>query len=440
MQVCSLSVASTRHLSQRERGKTKIVMHIISPIKISLKYLLAAKFRSFLTILGIIIGVASVIIIMAIGQSAQALILDQITGIGSNLIGVLPGASDEKGPPASAMGISITTLKYDDLKALRNGRNVPEVTDGAGYVTGTTTTEYNGTNLTTSFQGTTASYINVENAKVTEGRFLSEDEETNMSRVAVIGFNLKKDLFSGDDPLGKVIKIKDQNFTVIGVLEKRGSSGFGVTSQDDAIFVPLKTAQKLLLGIDHLGFIRLKVRDASLISLAKENVTQTLRDRHNIDDLANDDFSVRDMASAVEIIKQVTDVLRYFLLAIGTISLVVGGVGIMNIMLLAVNQRIREVGLRKAVGAKNSDVWTQFLIESISISFLGGIIGIIIGVAVSFLAAIIIQSLKYAWPFIISWQSIISAIGVSFVIGIIFGIYPASKASRISPMEALRYE
>ncbi|MFZ2882762.1 MAG: FtsX-like permease family protein, partial [Candidatus Moraniibacteriota bacterium] len=286
----------------------------------------------------------------------------------------------------------------------------------------------------------TASYIDVENTKVAEGRFFSEDEETNMSREVVIGFNLKKDLFDGDNPLNKVIKIKDQNFTVIGVLEKRGSSGFGVNSQDDTIFVPLKTAQKILLGIDHLGFIRLKVRDASLISLAKENITRTLREQHDIDDPANDDFSVRDMASAVEIIKQVTDVLRYFLLAIGTISLIVGGVGIMNIMLLAVNQRIREVGLRKAVGAKNTDVWTQFLIESAFISFLGGIIGIIIGIAISGLTAIIIQSLQYVWPFIISWQSIVAAIGVSFAIGIIFGIYPAGKASRISPMEALRYE
>ncbi|MFZ2192894.1 MAG: ABC transporter permease [Candidatus Moraniibacteriota bacterium] len=390
--------------------------------------------------LGIIIGVASVIIIMAIGQSAQALILDQITGIGSNLIGVLPGASDENGPPATAMGISITTLKYDDLEVLRNGKDVPEVTAGAGYVSGTATAEYDGTNIVASFQGATASYIDVENTKVAEGRFFSEDEETNMSREVVIGFNLKKDLFDGDNPLNKVIKIKDQNFTVIGVLEKRGSSGFGVNSQDDTIFVPLKTAQKILLGIDHLGFIRLKVRDASLISLAKENITRTLREQHDIDDPANDDFSVRDMASAVEIIKQVTDVLRYFLLAIGTISLIVGGVGIMNIMLLAVNQRIREVGLRKAVGAKNTDVWTQFLIESAFISFLGGIIGIIIGIAISGLTAIIIQSLQYVWPFIISWQSIVAAIGVSFAIGIIFGIYPAGKASRISPMEALRYE
>jgi len=415
-------------------------MNLISPIKISLKYLLATKFRFFLTILGVVIGVASVIIIMAIGQSAQALILDQITGIGSNLIGVLPGASDEKGPPATAMGISITTLKYDDLEALRNGKNVPEAEDVAGYVLGTVSAVYNGTDLNTSFEGTTASYVNVENSEIVSGRFYTKDEETNMSRVAVLGANLVEDLFSGTDPIGKVVKLKEQNFTVIGVLKKRGSTSFGLVSQDDAIFVPLKTAQKLFLGIDHLAFIRLKVKNTNLISSAKANIAITLRERHDIDDPANDDFSVRDLASAVKIITQVTDVLRYFLLAIGTISLIVGGVGIMNIMLLAVNQRVREVGLRKAVGAKNSDVWTQFLIESIFISFLGGVIGIIIGVIISGVTAIIIQSLQYTWPFIISWQSIAVACLVSIIIGIIFGIYPAYKASKISPMEALRYE
>jgi putative ABC transport system permease protein len=415
-------------------------MNFISPIKISYKYLLAAKLRSFLTILGIIIGVASVIIIMAIGKSAQVLILDQVTGIGSNLIGVLPGASDEKGPPATAMGISITTLKYDDLEALRNVKNVPDVVAGAGYVNGTTTAIYNGTSLTSSFQGTTASYLEVESTEIELGRFFVKDEEINMSRVAVIGVNKSRDFFLDEDPIGKIIKIKDQNFTVIGVLKKRGSAGFGSSSQDDTIFVPLKTAQKVLLGIDHLAFARFKISDAKFIPRAKEDMKTTLRERHNIDDPANDDFSVRDMASAVEMITQITDVLRYFLLVIGAVSLLVGGVGIMNIMLLAVNQRIREVGLRKAVGAKNADVEFQFLVESVFISFFGGVVGIVIGIVISFLVSVVMQYLQYVWPFIISWQSILVATGVSAGIGIIFGIYPARKASRISPMEALRYE
>jgi putative ABC transport system permease protein len=415
-------------------------MRILSPIKISYRYLLAAKFRSFLTILGIIIGVASVIIIMAIGQSAQALILDQISGIGSNLIGVLPGASDEKSPPPAAMGIIVMTLKYEDLKALTNGRNVPELETGAGYAQGTQSAVYNGNNLTVPFVGTTASYVSVENAEVESGRFFTAEEEANLSRVAVVGVNLVKDLFEGDEPIGKTVKIKDQNFTVIGILKKRGSASFGLSSQDDSIYVPIKTAQKLLLGIDHLAFMRLKARDTSLIPQAIANVKTTLRERHHIDDPSNDDFSVRDQAAALDMIKKVTNILRYFLLTIGTISLLVGGVGIMNIMLIAVSQRIREVGLRKAVGAKNSAVEAQFLVESIFISLLGGIMGIIIGVAVSFLISIVAQFLQYDWPFIISWQSIIVATVVSVAIGIIFGLYPARKASRISPMEALRYE
>jgi putative ABC transport system permease protein len=415
-------------------------MRLSDPIKISYKNLLAAKFRSFLTILGIIIGVAAVIIIMAIGQSAQALILDQVSGIGSNLIGILPGASDEKGPPAAAMGIKVTTLKYDDLEALRNGKNVPEVADAAGYVMGSEQAVYGGNNLVASFTGTTASYINVENSEIASGRFINKDEETNMARVAVIGKNIVRDLFSGQDPLGKQIRIKDQNFTVIGVFKEKGGGGFGTSSSDDSIFVPLRTAQKLLLGIDYIAFIRVKAKSADLIPYAIANVKSTLRERHNIKNPADDDFSVRDQAQALEMIKNITNILRYFLLAIGTISLIVGGVGIMNTMLIVVNQRIREVGLRKAIGAKNSDIMTQFLVESSSISFFGGLFGIIFGIFISFIAAIIMQYLQYKWPFMISWQSIILATFVSIGIGVIFGIYPARKASKISPMEALRYE
>lgn len=401
---------------------------------------MAAKLRSSLTILGVIIGVAAVVIIMAIGKSAQALILDQISGIGSNLIAILPGASDEKGPPAAALGISVTTLKYSDLQALRNKKYVPESSNAAGYVLGTAAATYNSTSINTSFEGTTASYMDVENTQIAKGRFFTKGEETDLSRVTVLGFNEAKDLFQNTSPLNKIIKIKNQNFTVIGILAKRGSTGFGITNQDDTIFVPLKTAQKLILGIDHLGFIRLKVKDASLIPQAEANIKATLRERHHITDPANDDFSVRDIASALETITQVTDVLRYFLLTIGAISLLVGGVGIMSIMLLAVKQRIREIGLRKAVGARNSDMQAQFLIESIFVSFLGGIIGIIIGVAVSFLIAVVAQSLQYTWPFLISWQSIVVASLVSITIGAIFGVYPAHIAAKISPMEALRYE
>jgi len=415
-------------------------MRVIDPIKISYKNLMVAKFRSFLTILGIVIGVASVIIIMAIGQSAQVLILDQVSGIGSNLIGVLPGASDEKGPPAAALGIKVTTLKYGDLEALRNNKNVPELLDVAGYVMGTEQSIYNGTSLVTSFTGTTASYINVENSEIAEGRFFSKDEESNMSRVAVVGKNIVKDLFENENPIGKTFRMKDQNLMVIGVFKEKGSGGFGTSSVDDSVFVPLLTAQRLFMGIDYIAFIRAKAKSADLIPYAIANVKMTLRERHGIDNPTEDDFSVRDQAQAVEMIKKITNVLKYFLLSIGTISLIVGGVGIMNTMLIVVNQRIREVGLRKAVGAKNRDILLQFLIESSAISFFGGIVGIIMGIIVSFIAALIMQALQYAWPFMISWQSIVVAALVSIGIGIAFGMYPARKASQVSPMEALRYE
>ncbi len=393
-----------------------------------------------MTILGIIIGVAAVIIIFSIGLSAQRLILSQIEGIGSNLIGVIPGASDEKGPPAAAFGIVTRTLIYDDLEALRNGKNVPEIEDGAGYILGTATVVFEETDRNLSYTGTTASYINVENAEVSIGRFFNKDEEVNLAKVAVIGSNVVEDLFGNTDPIGKKIRIVDQKFEVIGIFKERGSAAFGLSNQDDSIYIPLKTAQKLISGIDHLGFIRLKVKNQQLIDFAIANTKITLRERHNINDPANDDFSVRDQASALEILGNITDVLRYFLLAIGTISLIVGGIGIMNIMLIAVNQRVREVGLRKAVGAKNKEVAMQFLVESSAISFFGGIIGIIFGILISFLISFGAQIKGFDWEFIISPWSIIVAVVAAILIGIIFGSYPARKASRISPMEALRYE
>lgn len=415
-------------------------MHIVIPIKISFKNLMAAKFRSFLTILGIIIGVASVIIIFAVGQSAQELILDQVRGVGSNLIGVLPGASDEKGPPASAMGVVITTLKYDDFLELKKSKNVTGVVAGAAYLMGTATVENDGNDYGMSFTGTTSEYLEVESTSIEKGRFFIEEEEKNLSRVAVLGVNAAKDIFGDADPIGQKIKINDYKFTIVGILKERPSAAFGISSQDDTVFVPIMTAQKILLGINHLAFIRLKIDSVDNIPIAKGDMAEVLRNQHDIEDPGDDDFSIRDQASAVELIKDITNAMRYFLLAVGTISLIVGGVGVMNVMLIAVNQRIREVGLRKAVGARNIDVMTQFLIESATISFIGGLVGIVFGIGVSYLASVIINSMDYNWKFIISPSSIIIAASVSILIGIIFGLYPAIKASKISPMEALRYD
>lgn len=411
-----------------------------SIIKISFRNLSSSKLRSFLTILGVVIGVSSVIIIFSIGQSAQALILGQLKGVGSNLIGVLPVAADEKGPPASVMGISVTTLKYEDLLELTNRSRNPYIEKGAGYVLGTTSVSFGSESLNASFTGTTHQYLEVENAELKAGRFFTKEEEANLSRVAVLGSTIAQDIFGQENPINKKIKIGEHKFTVIGVFQERGSVAFGLSSQDESVFVPLFTAQKLLLGINHLGFIRLKVVNENLIPQAIAQSKEILRQRHRLESSEEDDFTIRSLSMALNVLENVTDVLRYFLLVIGSISLVVGGVGIMNIMLISVSQRIREIGVRKAVGAKNSDLLLQFIFESTVISLLGGVVGIIIGIGISFLAAKIISGLGYDWEFLISIWSIFWALLVSFLIGMVFGIYPARKASKISPMESLRYE
>ncbi|MFA5871302.1 MAG: ABC transporter permease [Parcubacteria group bacterium] len=400
---------------------------------------MAAKVRSFLTILGIIIGIASVIIIMAIGTSAQQLILNQIRGIGSNLVGVLPGASEEKGAPAGAFGVAITTLKYVDFQAILKKQNVPNATDGAAYVNGNKTVQFQDQSRSTSFTGTTASYTDVESASVANGRFFTKEDEVDLSRVAVLGSQVSRDFFGTNiDPIGKNIKIGDQSFMVIGVLESRGSTAF--SNQDTSIIMPLFTAQKIILGIDYVNFLRIKVDDEKNIDQAVADIKATLRSQHHIKNPVDDDFTVRDQKAGLDTINSVTNAIKYFLTAIAAISLLVGGVGIMNTMLISVNQRIREVGLRKAIGAKNSTVMFQFLVESAVITLTGGIVGIIFGILVSFLTAIIMQKLGYQWPFIVTLSSIILAVLISMIVGIFFGLYPARRAAKFNIVEALRYE
>lgn len=389
--------------------------------------------------LGMIIGISSVIIIMSIGASAQGLIVNQIKSVGSNLIGVLPGASDENGPPATAMGITVTTLKYEDALALAQKQNVPHAEAVASYVKGVgTVTWQENVGVDTNITGTTASYTEVEDAEVAAGRFFSNDEEKTISRIVVLGSQVAQDLFGNTDPIGQTIKIKRESFKVIGVMIERGSVAF--QNQDDQVFIPLVTAQKLLFGINHLGFLRVKVSDTKYLDQTVEDIKATLRERHNINNPADDDFSVRNVQQALDVLTGVTNALKFFLAAIAAIALVVGGVGIMNIMLVAVNERIREIGLRKAVGATRSNILTQFLIETAVLALGGGIIGTIIGAGVSGLIAVGAVYLGYDWGFIVTPSSIFLAAGVSIAIGLTFGIYPAYKAAKLDPISALRYE
>lgn len=413
-------------------------MKISDPIKISYRSLTASKTRFFLTVLGIVIGVASVIMVMAIGASAQRLILSQIEKVGSNLVGILPGASEEEGPPAAAFGVVTTTLTNQDLKALRERRNVPHMEAVSGYVSGSATMASATESFEVSYQGVSPEMIEVESIDVASGRFFFPEEESDLSRVIVLGATRAEELFPGRDPIGETLKVKDVPFKVVGVLEERGSTAF--SNPDTLAFIPLETAQKLLLGIDYLNFARGKVDTAENVDRAVADITLLLRDRHDLDDDEESDFSVRNTASALETLTQITDVLKYFLIAIASISLLVGGIGIMNSMLISVSQRVREIGLRKAVGARPKHITTQFLIESSFVTLLGGTIGIVFGVALSFLAAVIIPRLGYDWQFLVPLSSVAIGFGVSLLIGIVFGLYPAFKAAKVSPMEALRYE
>lgn len=407
-------------------------------IKTPIIALLSNKMRSFLTMLGVIIGVGAVIIIMSVGEGAQSLILNEIKSVGSNLVGVMPGKSE--GTPASVMGIVITTLTYEDALALADKKNVPNIVDVAAYSKGVSTVSWKSNKYDTNISGVSAGVLNVEGGEVEAGRFFTDEENGSLAKVAVLGHAVVKELFGESDPVGQRIKIKNQSFEVIGIMEERGTVGF--QDYDDQVFIPVKTMQKLILGVNHLGFIRAKVDYEENIPIATKDMELLLRERHNITDPSggNDDFTVQSANDALVTITSVTDALTYFLAAMAALSLIVGGIGIMNIMLISVKERTREIGLRKAIGANVSNILSQFLIEATVITLLGGLIGIISGVAVSLIIATVIKALGYSWDFVISPLSIMLGIMVSTAVGLVFGLYPARKASKLEPVEALRYE
>ncbi len=413
-------------------------MKLSDPYKIAYQALSASRLRFFLTVLGIVIGVASVILVMSAGASAQQLILGQIESVGSNLLAVLPGASEENGPPAMAFGIVSKTLVNGDLEALRDGKNIPEIIDAVGYVTGTAIAESDSEDIVASYQGVSSSLPNVETMKIESGRFFFPDEDTRMAHIVVLGSGVAEKLFPNGEALGRTVTIKHIPFTVVGVLKKRGSGTFSNT--DDLIHIPLDTAQKELLGIKYLNYIRAKVNQSGDVGQVKTEVYRLLDQRHDIEPGQESDFSVRSLESALDIIRSLTNVLKFFLVSIAAISLLVGGIGIMNSMLIAVNARVREIGLRKAVGARPGEIMFQFLLESVIITLLGGLIGIVIGVSLAYAASLIIPKLGYDWQFLVPISSVWVSFGVCFAIGMVFGLYPARKASKVSPMEALRYE
>ena len=404
-------------------------------IKTSLNNLRGQKTRSFLTMLGIIIGISSIIIITSVVAGAQSLITNQLSNIGVNLVGVLAGSSDEDDPPAAALGIIITSLKDEDTEAISK---LPHVIAASSYVSAIDTLNWDNQKTTVSIYGVSPDYPALADSKLDQGFFFTEENKKEMANVVVIGSQIKQDLFSEVNPLGEKIKIKNNKFTVIGVMKPQGSSGF--QNVDNMVFLPISTAQKKVLGIDHIGYLRARIDSKENIDQTVEEMKILLRQRHHLSDEKQDDFTVRSMTEAMNSLNKVTSALQFFLIAIISVSLIVGGIGIMNIMLASVKERIKEIGLRKSIGAKEKDILKQFLIETLVITGCGAIIGILIGIIISFIIAQIVKQLGYDWNFSITLFSIFLSCLFASAIGLIFGLYPAKKAAHLNPIEAIRYE
>ncbi|MFA5644039.1 MAG: ABC transporter permease [Patescibacteria group bacterium] len=416
------------------------ILSLKQSLRTSIKSLLANKVRSFLTMLGIIIGVASVIIIMSVGAGAQSLILGQIEGIGSNTISITPGKSDDKGPPTSVLGIVVTSLVLDDLVDLEKNKNNIGVSSMVAYVNGVGTVSFQNNSYDTNLEGVTEGYLDTQGGELSSGRFFSSEENDALSKVVILGSTVKNEIFGDSTAVGQRVKINRQIFTVIGVLEERGQVAF--SDYDNKVLLPLKTMQKTIAGINYLNMITLKPEESADVDLIISEVEKILRDNHGIIDQSgdSDDFSARSLTELLDLVKTVTDALRYFLALMAGISLVVGGIGIMNIMLISVNERTREIGIRKAIGASNKNIISQFLLEAVFLTLIGGIIGIILGVFVSWLISVVMSFLKYDWSFVVSLVSVLLAVFISALVGLVFGLYPAGRASKLEPVEALSYE
>ena len=393
--------------------------------------LLGNKVRSGLTVLGIVIGIASVITMLGVGQGATNSIQASIQSIGSNLLMVSPGAQRTPGSTVSAGFGSSQSLKKADADALVN---LPGVKAVAPDVTTRNQVTASGTNTNTSIIGTTPSYIEVRNITMGEGNFFEDTQVQSMSRVAVLGPTTRDNLFGVNaDSIGKNVRIKGVQFTVIGVTASKGGSGFNNT--DDRIYVPITVAGQFLVGDDHLSTISIEAESADVISTLQSDITAVLLERHKISDPAAADFSILNQQDILATMSSVTTTLSLLLASIAGISLLVGGIGIMNMMLTTVTERTREIGLRKAIGAKKKDIRLQFLVESVSLTFVGGLMGVLLGLLLAF--AVSLTGLVQAQ---VSIFSIILSFGVSAAIGIIFGYYPAARASNLNPIQALRYE
>ncbi|HEX8960854.1 MAG TPA: ABC transporter permease [Geobacteraceae bacterium] len=400
---------------------------------IAIRALRVNKMRAILTMLGIIIGIAAVIAMVAIGSGASKMISDQIASIGSNLLLVIPGSVTSGGLRTGAGGTP--TLTFDDAKAIK--AECPSVGEVAPTVRGSAQVVFGNQNWSTVVMGVTPEMLTVRDWPLVAGRNISPSDVDGATKVCLIGQTVAENLFGSADPVGKIVRVKKIPFTVIGMLEHKGQSPQG-QDQDDVIYIPLTTAQRKVFGSqfpNSVGAMMIQARNAEVLKKAEDEVTALLDQRHRISPSRERDFTVRNLSEILAVSEQSSKVMSLLLGAVASISLVVGGIGIMNIMLVSVTERTREIGIRMAIGAKQRDILLQFLTEAVLLTTCGGIIGMGAGVAGAMVVARLMQ-----WPTLISTQAIVIAFLFSAGVGVFFGFYPARKAAGLNPIDALRYE
>jgi len=410
---------------------------ILEGLRLAVNGLLSNRLRSGLTMLGILIGVSAVILLVGVGNGASVAVQQQIQSLGSNLLTVFPSNARGAGGVQQGFGTG-STLTLDDVKAIANRQSSPDVVTAIPSAGGRAQLTFGNQNWNSSLTGTTQDFPSVRNYQLASGQFFTADDVDASSKVAVIGQTVVTNLFNDQDPIGQVVKINRQSFRVIGVLAQKGSSG-GFNNQDDVVLVPITAAWNYLLGGRgrNVQQIYVQATSAEATSAATTEVTEVLLDRHHISDPTQADFQILSQQDVLNSASQTTGVLTLMLGAIAGISLVVGGIGIMNIMLVTVTERTREIGIRKAIGARRRDILMQFLIESMFLAGLGGALGILVGFGLSRILPLAVSSLPTP---IISMPSVFMAFGISVGIGLFFGLYPANRAARLRPIEALRYE